>query len=117
MVQRARFRSQQFGTCDDIAVLESLRFIKGGRKIVFKKKPHNSEGGFSDMHTIDRHPIMKCELDVAANHIYNRTIAGKNTSCSLVQIGPNGMIGDYSAGKRQMKDGEVPRSPLSDQTS
>jgi hypothetical protein len=57
------------------------------------------------------------EPNAVTNNISNKTIARKNASCSLVQMGLDERTGDYSAGGGQMKEGVFPRSPFDDQTS
>jgi Xaa-Pro aminopeptidase len=52
--------------------------------------------------------ITEHELDAAAKYVYYyRNGAQGEAYYSLVQSGPDAMLGDYNAGKRQMKDGKL----------
>jgi Xaa-Pro aminopeptidase len=49
---------------------------------------------------------MEYELDAVAKYIYYRNGAQGEAYFSLIQSGPNAMVGHYNANKRQMQDGD-----------
>jgi Xaa-Pro aminopeptidase len=51
--------------------------------------------------------IMEYELDAVAKYVYSRNGAQGEAYFSLIQSGPNAMLGHYNANKRQMQEGDL----------
>ena len=107
LIQLIRVRFPQFEIRDLSPILDNLRLIKSSREIAVIKRATQLAGvALMECMQSTRPGIMEYELDAVAKYVYYRNGAQGEAYYSLIQSGPNAMLGHYNAGKRQMKDGE-----------
>jgi Xaa-Pro aminopeptidase len=107
LIQSMRSRFPQFEIRDLSPILDNLRLIKSPREIaLIRKATHLAGLALMDCMQSTKPGIMEYELDAVAKYVYYRNGAQGEAYYSLVQSGPNAMLGHYNAGKRQMKEGE-----------
>jgi Xaa-Pro aminopeptidase len=108
LIQSIRIRFPQFDIRDLGPLLDNLRLIKSPREIeVIKRATQLSGVALMECMQSTRPGIMEYELDAVAKYVYYRNGAQGEAYYSLIQSGPNAMLGHYNAGKRQMKSGEL----------
>ncbi len=106
-IQLLRLRFPQFEIHDLTPVLDNLRLIKSPREIASMKKATQLSGlALMECMRSTKPGILEYELDAVAKYVYYRNGAQGEAYFSLVQSGPNAMIGHYNANKRQMQDGD-----------
>jgi Xaa-Pro aminopeptidase len=107
LIQLVRSRFPQFEIHDLSPILDNLRLIKSPLEIAVIKKATQLAGlALIECMRSTKPGIMEYELDAVAKYVYYRNGAQGEAYYSLVQSGPNAMIGHYNAGKRQMRDGD-----------
>lgn len=108
LIQLLRERFPQFEIRDLTPTLDNLRLIKSPREIALIKKATILSGlALMEAMRSTVPGIMEYEVDAAAKYVYYRNGAQGEAYYSLVASGPNAMFGHYSAGKRQMQDGDL----------
>jgi Xaa-Pro aminopeptidase len=106
-IQLLRTRFPQFDIRDLTPALDNLRLIKSQREIALMKKATQLSGlALIECMRSTKPGIMEYELDAVAKYLYYRNGAQGEAYFSLIQSGPNAMIGHYNANKRQMLDGD-----------
>lgn len=107
-IQLLRLRFPQFEVRDLTPTLDNLRLIKSPREIALMKKATQLSGlALTECMRSTKPGIMEYELDAVAKYVYYRNGAQGEAYFSLVQSGPNAMVGHYNANKRQMQDGDL----------
>ena len=107
LIQLVRSRFPQFDMRDLSPLLDNLRLIKSPREIAVIQKATQLAGlALMECMRSTKPGIMEYELDAVAKYVYYRNGAQGEAYYSLVQSGPNAMLGHYNAGKRQMRDGD-----------
>jgi Xaa-Pro aminopeptidase len=106
-IQLLRLRFPQFDIRDLTPTLDNLRLIKSPREIALIQKATQLSGlALMECMRSTKPGIMEYELDAVAKYIYYRNGAQGEAYFSLIQSGPNAMVGHYNANKRQMQDGD-----------
>ena len=106
-IQLLRLRFPQFEIRDLTPPLDNLRLIKSPREIALIQKATQLSGlALMECMRSTKPGIMEYELDAVAKYIYYRNGAQGEAYFSLIQSGPNAMVGHYNANKRQMQDGD-----------
>jgi Xaa-Pro aminopeptidase len=106
-IQLLRLRFPQFDIRDLTPTLDNLRLIKSPREIALIQKATQLSGlALIECMRSTKPGIMEYELDAVAKYIYYRNGAQGEAYFSLIQSGPNAMVGHYNANKRQMQDGD-----------
>jgi Xaa-Pro aminopeptidase len=106
-IQLLRLRFPQFDVRDLTPALDNLRLIKSPREIDLMKKATRLSGlALLECMRSTKPGIMEYELDAVAKYVYYRNGAQGEAYFSLIQSGPNAMVGHYNANKRQMQDGD-----------
>jgi len=106
-IQLLRLRFPQIDIHDLTPALDNLRLIKSPREIGLMKKATQLSGlALMECMRSTKPGIMEYELDAVAKYVYYRNGAQGEAYFSLIQSGPNAMIGHYNANKRQMLDGD-----------
>ncbi|MCX6132651.1 MAG: Xaa-Pro peptidase family protein [Ignavibacteriales bacterium] len=106
-IQLLRLRFPQFEIRDLTPPLDNLRLIKSPREIALMKKATQLSGlALMECMRSTKPGIMEYELDAVAKYVYYRNGAQGEAYFSLIQSGPNAMVGHYNANKRKMQDGD-----------
>ncbi len=89
-------------------ILDDLRLIKSPREIALIRRATRLSGlALIEGMRSTAPGVFEFELDAMAKYVYYRNGAQGEAYYSLVQSGPNALIGHYNAGKREMKDGDM----------
>lgn len=106
-IQLLRLRFPQFDIRDLTPTLDNLRLIKSPREIALIQKATQLSGlALMECMRSTKPGIIEYELDAVAKYFYYRNGAQGEAYFSLIQSGPNAMVGHYNANKRQMQDGD-----------
>jgi Xaa-Pro aminopeptidase len=108
LVALVKERFPMFDVKDFTPILDNLRLIKSPRELHLIRKATRL-GGLALVEGMrsTKPGMMEYELDGMAKYVYYRNGAQGEAYYSLVQSGPNALVGHYNAGKRKMLDGDM----------